>query len=135
MRTPVFLILCSLPAAAAAATFDWQVYQRGNALELAVDRNSVQRQADGLIRFINQERFAEPQFDRGYKVRFSIRRTTVYADCKQGRYALVSSDFYSASNKSVWSTMYPVPRYAWKWQDADDESVAAAMMAAVCPNP
>jgi hypothetical protein len=135
MRTAVFLFLCGAMAPALAANFDWQVYQRGGALELAVDRNSLQAQSDGLVRFINQERFAEPQYERSYKIRFSIRRTTVYADCKQGRYALVSSDYYSASNKPVWSTMFPIPRHAWRWADAEDGSVADAMLAAACPKP
>lgn len=125
--------LFALPAV--AATADWQVYQQGAALELALDRNATWAESDGLVHFVNQERFAKRLFDKHYQVWFSIRRTTGYADCQRMQYVLVSTDFYSDSNRHVWSTMYPVPRYAWKWQPVMEDSVAASMIKLVCANP
>jgi len=130
---PVLLALMALPAAAFDA--QWQVYQQGSALELAMDRASLWSESDGLVHFVNQERFAQRQYDKNYQVNYFIRRTTGYADCQQYRFVFVSTDFYSASNQHVWSTMYPLPRYAWKWQPVYPDSVAAAMMALVCTNP
>jgi hypothetical protein len=123
----------SLPVV--AQTADWQVYQQGTALELALDRQSVWSESDGLVHFVNQERFANAQFDSHYKVNFSIRRTTGYADCKRFQYVLVSTDFYDANNRHVWSTLYPVPRYNWKWNPVYQDSVADAMMELVCSTP
>jgi hypothetical protein len=124
---------CAFPVMAASA--NWQVYQRGSAMELALDRGAIWSESDGLVHFVNQERFAKPLFEKNYKVWFSIRRTTGYADCARQQYVLVSTDFYSDSNRHVWSTMYPVPRYAWKWQPVVEDSVAASMINLVCANP
>lgn len=129
----VLALFAGLPAL--AETANWQVYQRGAALELALDRNAIWAEPDALVHFVNQERFAKRQFDKHYQVWFSIRRITGYADCKRFQYVLVSSDFYSDTNRHVWSTMYPVPRYAWKWQPVLEDSVAASMINLVCANP
>jgi hypothetical protein len=134
------LVLVASLAVAALPVFagrlsDWQVYQRGAALELALDHNAIWMEPDGLVHFVNQERFTQRQYDTHYQVYFSIRRTTGYADCKQYRYVLVSTDFYSDTNRHVWSTMYPVPRYNWKWQPVYQDSLAGAMMDLVCSNP
>lgn len=132
MKTWVGLALGALLAPALAAPVaDWAVYRQGEALELAVDLNAIWRE-DGLIHFVNQERFAERQYEKGYDVKFHIRRTTGYADCARYQYAFVSSDYYTASNKHVWSTMYPLQRYSWTWQPVYEDSVADAMMRVVC---
>ncbi|EEG09271.1 surface-adhesin E family protein [Pseudogulbenkiania ferrooxidans] len=132
MKTWVGLCLAALALSAQAAPLaDWSVYRQGEALELAVDLASIWRE-DGLIHFVNQERFAERQYEKGYDVNFHIRRTTGYADCAKYRYAFVSSAYYTASNRHVWSTLYPLPRYSWTWQPVYENSVADAMMRVVC---
>ena len=138
MKKPTICALLAavaLPALAADRLADWQVYQRGPALELALDRNAIWQEPDGLVHFVNQERFSNRQYDKHYQVNFWIRRTTGYADCRQYRYVLVSTAFYRDSNRHVWSTMYPVPRYNWKWQPVYQDSLAGAMMDLVCSNP
>lgn len=134
-RAAAVLLAAAACTAGAARLADWQVYQSGAALELSLDRNAVWRESDGLVHFVNQERFARPQYDRHYRVTFSIRRTTGYADCRSMQYALVSTDFYSDTNRHVWSTMYPQPRYAWKWQPVIEGSLAEPMIELVCANP
>jgi hypothetical protein len=131
---PALICLIALPAMA-DGTANWQVYQQGAALELAMDQNSLWSESDGLVHFVNQERFAQRRFDPHYKVYYSIRRTTGYADCQRYQYVFVSTDLYSADNKHTWSTLYPLPRYDWKWQPVYQDSVAAAMMNLVCTNP
>jgi hypothetical protein len=128
------LAACALPAAAERLA-DWQVYQQGPALELSIDRNAIWQTPDGLAHFVNQERFTQRQYDKHYQVYFWIRRTTGYVDCKQYQYVLVSTDFYTDANRHVWSTMYPLPRYAWKWQPVYQDTLAAAMIDLVCSNP
>jgi len=136
MKIRVAALFLSLLAVfpAFAATADWQVYDRGAGMELALDHNALWAEPDGLVHFVNQERFTRPVYAKTYKVWFSIRRTTGYADCRQARYALVSTDLYNDNNRHVWSTMYPQPRYAWKWQSISEESVAASMINIVCAN-
>jgi hypothetical protein len=129
------LAAVALPAIAGSRLADWRVYQSGAALELSLDRNALWSEPDGLVHFVNQERFTQRQYDKHYQVNFWIRRTTGYADCKQYRYVFVSTDFYTDTNRHVWSTMYPVPRYDWKWQPVYRDSVAGAMMDLVCRNP
>jgi hypothetical protein len=131
----IFLALTLLGLSSAAFAAHWQVYEQGTALELSMDHDSLWTESDGLVHFVNQERFVKPQYDTHYKVHFAIRRTTGYADCKQNQFVLVSTDFYSADNRHVWSTMYPVPRYDWKWQPVVQDSVADAMISLVCANP
>jgi len=132
MRLPALClsVLVALPAFSASA--DWRVYDQGAGMELALDHKSLWVEPDGLVHFVNQERFSRPVFAKTYQVWFSIRRTTGYADCRQARYALVSTDLYNDNNRHVWSTMYPQPRYAWKWQSITEESVAASMVNIVC---
>jgi hypothetical protein len=129
------LALALLGCSGMACAINWQVYEQGSALELSMDHDSLWSEPDGLVHFVNQERFTRPQYDTHYKVHFSIRRTTGYADCPHDQFVLVSTDFYSADNKHVWSTMYPTPRYAWQWQTVNADSVADAMITLVCANP
>ncbi|WP_293765049.1 surface-adhesin E family protein [uncultured Aquitalea sp.] len=131
IRTGLFLfLLASLPAV--AQTADWVVYQQGDALELSLDRRAVWVEKDGLVHFVNQERFAERQTDKATSVQFNIRRTEGYADCKRQQYVFVGLEYYSRNNKHLYSTMFPVPRYAWKWQPVYQGSVADTMLENVC---
>ena len=63
---------------------------------------------------------------------FRSYRTTGYADCKQYQYVFVGSEYFDQNNKHLFSTMFPVPRYAWKWQPVNEDSVAHAMMKVIC---
>ncbi|GGY21597.1 surface-adhesin E family protein [Paludibacterium paludis] len=131
-RTFVPCLTLLAGTAFAAPMSDWVVYQQGSALELAVDRNAIGLDKDGLVRFVNQERFAERQHDKDHDVDFHIRRVEGVADCNKATYAFTSVSFYSKSNRHVWSQMYPVPRYAWRWEPVVSGSVAHAMMRQVC---
>ncbi|MDE1712496.1 hypothetical protein PWG14_07210 (plasmid) [Chromobacterium amazonense] len=42
------------------------------------------------------------------------------------------SEYFDQNNKHLFSTMFPVPRYAWKWQPVNEDSVAHAMMKVIC---
>ncbi|OWY38657.1 hypothetical protein CEK28_11200 [Xenophilus sp. AP218F] len=111
---------------------DWVAYQDGQALQLAIDANSLWMEKDGLVHFVNQERFDKARYEKAYRLNYNIRRTNGYADCKQYQYVFVSSEYFDKNNKHLFSTMFPVPRYAWKWQPVYDGSVAAAMMKVIC---
>lgn len=126
-----FWLLFALPACAQPAA-DWVVYQDGGQMQLAIDGNSLWLGKDGLVHFINQERFAKPRYEKSYRLSFHIRRTTGYADCKQYQYVFVGSEYFDKNNKHLFSTMFPVPRYAWKWQPVSEDSVAHAMMKVIC---
>ncbi|WP_047249108.1 surface-adhesin E family protein [Chromobacterium subtsugae] len=125
------LLCCSLPAWAEQPA-DWVVYQDGRSLQLAIDGNSLWLGKDGLVHFIHQERFARQRYEKSYRLHFYIRRTTGYADCKQYQYVFVGSEYFDQNNKHLFSTMFPVPRYAWKWQPVNEDSVAHAMMKVIC---
>ncbi|KIA81946.1 surface-adhesin E family protein [Chromobacterium amazonense] len=125
------LLLASLPAWAESPA-DWVVYQDGRQLQLAVDGNSLWLGKDGLVHFINQERFAKQRYEKPYQLHYYIRRTTGYANCKQYQYVFVGSEYFDQNNKHLFSTMFPVPRYAWKWQPVNEDSVAHAMMKVIC---
>ncbi|HJV06739.1 MAG TPA: surface-adhesin E family protein [Chromobacteriaceae bacterium] len=132
MKTGLCLFLAALTAPALAAQADWVVYQRGSALELAVDRQSIWLEKDGLVHFVNQERFSERQYEKGYRFAFDIRRTDGYADCSKNQFALVGSSYYTRNNQHIFSSMFPLQRYAWTWQPVYDGSVADAMLQVVC---
>ncbi|WP_230370481.1 hypothetical protein [Paludibacterium denitrificans] len=112
MKTGLCLFLAALTAPALAAQADWVVYQRGSALELAVDRQSIWLEKDGLVHFVNQERFSERQYEKGYRFAFDIRRTDGYADCSKNQFALVGSSYYTRNNQHIFSSMFPLQRYA-----------------------
>ncbi|OHX14470.1 surface-adhesin E family protein [Chromobacterium sphagni] len=125
------LLSCGLPAWAEQPA-DWVVYQDGQSLQLAIDGNSLWLGKDGLVHFINQERFGQPRYEKSYRLHFNIRRTTGYADCRQYQYVFVGSEYFDRNNKHLFSTMFPVPRYAWTWQPVNEDSVAHAMMKVIC---
>ncbi|AXK39573.1 surface-adhesin E family protein [Crenobacter cavernae] len=127
-RWPALIALLAAPLAHAA---DWQVYESGDALELAIDRDAVWRE-NGLVHFVNQERFAEKRYDKRYDVRYAIRRSVGWADCEKSRYALVSSSYHSASGRSLYATLFPLQRYNRSWQPVYEGSVADAMLTRVC---
>ncbi|PTU64084.1 hypothetical protein DB032_03705 [Chromobacterium sp. Panama] len=129
-----FACLCAalaLPAQAEPAA-DWVAYQDGKALQLAIDGNSLWLGQDGLVHFVNQERFDKIQYEKSYKLKFNIRRSVGYADCGKYQYVFVSSDYFDRNNKHLFSTLFPVPRHAWKWQPVYNGSVADAMMKVIC---
>lgn len=131
--SPFLALACalfSLPALAAEA--DWGVYQQGSALELAMDRNSIWPEKDGLIHFVNQERFSERQYDKSTDIQYYLRRTTGYADCARQRYALVGLEYASKTGRHLYSTMFPLQRFAWNWQQVEQGSVANTMLQVVC---
>ncbi|POZ60549.1 surface-adhesin E family protein [Chromobacterium alticapitis] len=132
MRACAAILLLFSLAARAESAADWVVYQDGGQLQLAIDGNSLWMGKDGLVHFINQERFAKQRYEKSYRLHFSIRRTTGYADCKQYQYVFVGSEYFDENNKHLFSTMFPVPRYAWKWQPVAESSVAHAMMKVIC---
>ncbi len=131
-RIAVSLLLAANAASAAAPMSDWVVYQRGSALELAVDRNAITVDKDGLVRFVNQERFDKRQFDKANDVEFYIRRIEGFADCTKASYAFVSVSYYNKNNRHVWSQMFPVQRHSWQWNSVEQGSVAHAMLYQVC---
>lgn len=128
----ILTILSATMPVNAGEVAEWRTYQYGKELELALDLNALSIKKDGLIHFVNQERFARPQFDPHYQVDFAIRRLHGYVDCARARYALVSADFYSASNRLVWSSLFPLSRHAWQWKMARQDTVAHEMVIAVC---
>jgi len=121
------LALCA-PLVAAA---DWQVYQSGSALELAIDRDAIWRE-DGLVHFMNQEKFAKKQHEKGYEVDYYIRRTEALADCAKGQYVFLASFYFGREGEHVWSAMFPLPRHLWTWQPVYQGSVADKMLTLVC---
>lgn len=129
MKRSLLLALLLLPPLVQAAA--WQVYQRGDALELAIDRDAIWRE-DGLVHFVNQERFAKPQHEKGYEVDFYIRRTEGLADCAKFQYVFLASYYFDRDGGHVWSATYPLPRFRWKWQPVYQESVADKMLSLVC---
>ena len=130
---PMISMVCvAMPMYAFAGIADWQPYHSGNALELSLDRNAIWQEKDGLVHFINQERFVSPQFDAHYRIHFAIRRTRGFVDCARSRYVLTHADFYTASNRLVWASLFPLPRHAWNWVRAPQGSVAHSMVTLVC---
>lgn len=61
------LMMASLPLLAAE---NWLVYQRGPRLSLAIDRASLATQADGLLHFVHEERYAREMYEKKMDVRF-----------------------------------------------------------------
>jgi hypothetical protein len=129
-RISLLLALVSLPVLAADA--DWGVYQQGSALELAMDRNSIWVEKDGLVHFVNQERFSERQYDKATDIKYHIRRTSGYASCSKQQYAFVGFEYADKRGSQLYSTMFPVQRFAWKWQSVAPGSVAETMLQVVC---
>jgi hypothetical protein len=132
MKLRISLLLALAAAPALAETADWGVYQQGSALELAMDRNSIWVEKDGLVHFVNQERFSERQYDKATDIKYYIRRTTGYADCARQQYVFVGFEYASKSGRQLYSTMFPVQRFAWKWQPVEAGSVADTMLQVVC---
>lgn len=127
-RLIVLLMLLCAPLAQAA---DFQVYDSGSGLELAIDRDAIWREKDG-VHFVNQERFAKQQHDKGYNVDFYIRRTEGLADCAKFQYVFLASYYFDQEGGHVWSAMYPLPRFRWTWQPVYQGSVAEKMLSLVC---
>lgn len=128
----VFLpLLMVIPAVAGEP--DWVVYQRSSALELSVNRDAIWVEKDGLIHFVNQERFSEYRVEKYYRLKYHIRQLEGYADCRNRQYAFVGSTYYSDTGKHLFSSMFPLPKHAWKWQPvSQDGSVADSMLGRVC---
>ncbi|KZE31647.1 surface-adhesin E family protein [Crenobacter luteus] len=124
-------LAAALLAAPPALAADWLVYEAGEALELAIDRDAVWRE-NGLVHFVNQERFAERRYDKRYNVRYAIRRSEGWADCGRYRYQLVSSSYHSASGRTLYATLFPLQSYNRSWQPVYEGSVADAMLTRVC---
>jgi len=61
---------------------NFQVYQSGDALELALDLDSIANVNDGLVRFINQERYAEKKREESLDISYQVRRLEGRADCQ-----------------------------------------------------
>lgn len=110
---------------------DWQVYQSGSELGLAIARDTIWRE-DKLVHFNHQERFAKPQHEKGYEVDYYIRRTEGLADCDKLQYVFLGSYYFDRDGKHVWSAMYPLPKFLWKWQPVYQGSVADKMLTLVC---
>ena len=132
MKLRISLLLALAATPALAETADWGVYQQGSALELAMDRNSIWVEQDGLVHFVNQERFSERQYDKATDIKYYIRRTTGYADCAKQQYALVGLEYAGKNNRHLYSSMFPVQRFAWNWQPVYQNSVADTMLQVVC---
>ena len=110
---------------------DWQGYQSGAELELAIDRSTIWRE-DNLVHFNHQERFAKQQHEKGYEVDYYIRRTEGLADCAKSQYVFLGSYYFGRNNEHVWSAMYPLPTFLWKWQPVYQGSVADKMLTLIC---
>ena len=126
------LFFLAVVGAGTVQAADWRVYQAGPALELAVDADSIVRDAEGWTVFVNQERFTEMRRDEALKIRYRIRRTEGRADCTGYRYLFLSASYFSGSGQPVYSQMFPLQRYKWTWQPVYEGSVADAMMRTVC---
>jgi hypothetical protein len=129
MNKVIALTLLLLAPLAHAA--DWQVYQSGSELELAIARSTIWRE-DKLVHFNHQERFAKRQYEKGYEVDFYTRRTEGLADCAKFQYVFLASYYFGRNNEHVWSAMYPLPKFRWKWQPVPQGSVADKMLTLVC---
>ena len=106
-----FACFCAAGAAGAGrARRRLVAYQDGKALQLAMTAILWLGQ-DGLVHFVNQERFDKVQYEKSYKLKFNIRRSVGYADCGKYQYVFVSSDYFDRNNKHLFSTMFPVPRH------------------------
>lgn len=125
------IALALLLLAPLAHADDWRVYQSGSELELAIDSSTIWRE-DNLVHFNHQERFAKKQHEKGYEVDYYIRRTEGLADCALSQYVFIASYYFGRNNEHVWSTMYPVPKYAWKWLPVYQGSVADKMLTLIC---
>lgn len=114
-----------------AAEANWQVYQRSPRLELAIDRSSIAIKK-GMLHFRHQERFRDKQYEKPLNVYFFIRRMQVVVNCDQGAYAFISSDYFDQQGKNVWSTLSPLAEAQWQPQEAEEGSIAFAMVNAAC---
>jgi D-alanyl-D-alanine dipeptidase len=128
LKRSIALMMLLAPLAQAA---DFQVYQPGSALELAIDRDAIWREKDG-VHFVNQERFAKQQHEKGYAVDYYIRRTEGLADCAKFQYVFLASYYFDRDGGHVWSALYPLPRHLWTWQPVYQGSVADKMLSLVC---
>ena len=123
------LMMASLPLLAGE---NWLVYQRGPRLSLAIDRASLATQADGLLHFVHEERYAREMYEKKMDVRFFIRRTRVAVDCNKDLYAFTRSDYLDKERKPVFSGMFDIQRHAWQFLEVSADSMGEAMVTTAC---
>ncbi|ACO73740.1 hypothetical protein LH435_04480 [Laribacter hongkongensis] len=130
-RAGCLLVLALLPAMAAAAEPVWMVYQRGPAVELALDRASF-RWHGRLLQVAHRETFRKQQYEPALKVNYFARKNTVMLDCDNDRYAMIATDYLDQNGKVAWATMFPLPDHMWQFVKVEDGSMAAAMLDIAC---
>lgn len=130
-RAAVLALVALSAAMPALAAERWQTYQRGPAVELAVDAASFSYEGK-LLKFAHREVFQKEQKDPSFNVRFYTRKNIALVDCDRDVYTFISSDFLDRDGKVVWATMFPLPDYLRKFHTVPDGSVAAAMIDTAC---
>ncbi|MFN4237220.1 MAG: surface-adhesin E family protein [Vogesella sp.] len=111
---------------------NFQVYQSGDALELALDLDSIANVNDGLVRFINQERYAEKKREESLDISYQVRRLEGRADCQNMQYAFINTSYWTARGKHVYTQMFPLQRYNWAFVPVEQGSIAETMLKIVC---
>jgi hypothetical protein len=137
MKTRISLLLALLSLPAMAAEPDWGVYQQGSALELSMDRNSIWVEKDGLVHFVNQERFSERQYDKATDIKYFIRRTSGYASCSKQQYTFVGFEYADKRGRQLYSTMFrynALPGNGSRWNRARLPT-PCCKSCAISPNP
>ena len=131
MRAAVLALAALAAAVPAAAAERWHTYQRGQAVELAVDAASLSYEGK-LLKFVHREVFRKEQQDPSFSVRFYTRKNLALVDCDRDLYTFISTDFLDRDGKVVWATMSPLPDYLRKFHTVPEGSMAAAMIDTAC---
>ena len=111
---------------------NFQVYQSGDALELAIDLDSIANVNEGLVRFINQERYAEKKQEDSLGISYQVRRLEGRADCQNMQYAFVNTSYWTKRNQHVYTQMFQLQRFNWTFVPVEQDSIADTMLKIVC---
>ena len=111
---------------------NYQVYQTGEALELSLDVSSIANVNDGLVRFINQERYGERNTEKDLNIQYHIRRLEGRADCKNNQYAFINASYWTKRGTHVYTQMFPLQRFNWTFAAVIPDSTAETMLRLVC---
>ncbi|GHD78122.1 hypothetical protein ACFSQE_06010 [Vogesella fluminis] len=111
---------------------EFQVYQSGTGLELSLELATIANVNDGLVRFVNQERFSERKTQKELGIRYHIRRLEGRADCNARQYAFIGASYWTASGQHVYTQMFPLQRFNWTFVPVVADSTADTMLRLVC---
>ncbi|MEQ6291943.1 surface-adhesin E family protein [Vogesella sp. GCM10023246] len=110
----------------------FEVYQSSEALELSLELDAIANVNEGLVRFVNQERFADKKQEPALGISYQVRRLEGRADCQNRQYAFVNTSYWTSKGKHVYTQMFPLQRFNWTFVPVETGSIADTMLQIVC---